>query len=593
MKTLNLSNTIGLKILDLKNQTTPAVKFKNEQWITSSGTEYYSTIESIAFSLSALGVKKLTPVAIMAQTQFKWAATDLACLGLGSLVVSVYPNNTPTDVEFILQHSESSILFIENEAVLNSLSEVIHRCKDLQWIVLFSGSSQSKNTLSWDSFLEKGQKLKIENPEIFKTSCSSLTLNDPATIIYTSGTTGAPKGVLLSHEQITSEVEEAFSLFGVKSTDVSLSFLPYSHILGRVDHWAGIYFKYLVCFAESIEKIKQNLAEIQPTFFISVPRIFEKIYSAISAQLESDQLQKYIFNWAQNVGQKNIDHRLSSQNLSFPLYAQSFLAEKLVFQRVKKFFGGKLRFAISGGAPLSPSIGNFFLKNGILILEGYGLTETTAAITVNPPFNYQMGTAGLPIGDVQIKIADDGEILIKSKKVMLEYYKNPQQTSEVLKNSWFATGDIGHILPSGHLQITDRKKDLIKTGGGKYVAPQKLENIFKTYPLISYSIIHGDQRKYITALFTLDKENLIKFGQNQNLDFNSWQDLIDKRQIFDEVRRIVADVNSQLASYESIKKFKILAIEFSVEGGELTPSLKVKRRALEKKYMNWLNELYS
>lgn len=596
--------TIGESLLQLQNHTSLAVKHKEaDSWKALTGTEYFSFIESIAYSLQNLNTQKSTAIAIMAQTQLKWAAVDLATLGLGGIVVSVYPNNTLPDVEFILNHSETSILFIENESSLLPLVDLLTNLKKLKFIILFSGESSiqkesgsnsisSPEVMTWNSFLEKGIFLKKEKPFLFTQACASLSLSEAATLIYTSGTTGTPKGVLLTHEQIASEVEDAFSLFGVQSSDVSLSFLPYAHVLGRIDHWAGIYFKYLVCFAESIEKIKVNLSEIQPTFMISVPRIFEKIYSSISAQLESDPLQKRIFDWAQKVGQKSIDHRAAGQSLTLSHYLQNQIAEKLVFDRVKGFFGGKLRFAVSGGAPLSASIAQFFLRNEILILEGYGLTETTAAITVNPPFNNRIGTVGIPIGDVQIKIAEDGEILVKSKKVMREYFKDPAQTADVLHDFWFSTGDIGHLLPTGQLQITDRKKDLIKTGGGKYVAPQKLEGLIKAFPLISYCIIHGDQRKYITALFTLDKENLIGFAKNHQIEFQSWLTLIEQPQVYEEVRKIVAQVNSQLASFESIKKFKILPVEFSVENGDLTPSLKVKRKALEKKYFETLNELY-
>lgn len=586
--------TLCKKLIQLQTSNQPIVKYKeNSTWTSLSGTEYFQQIESIAYALKSMSLNKGEPVAIMAQTQFKWAAIDLALLGLGALVVTIYPNNTKEDTEFILNHSKASVLFLENEAAFNSMKDIFSQLKTLKKVILLSGSIKNSNScMDWNSFLELGIPLKKKDAHLFRDSCLSIELSDPATIIYTSGTTGTPKGVLLTHLQISSEVAEAFSLFGVTNNDVSLSFLPYAHILGRIDHWGSIYHNYLICFAESIERIKNNFLEIQPTFFISVPRIFEKIYGTLSAQLESDRLQKSIFEWAQKIGEKIFHHRQTGQSLTLRTFTESLIADKLVFSRVRGFFGGRLRFAISGGAPLSPKIATFFHNNGIKILEGYGLTETTAAITVNPPYNFKIGTVGLPIGDVKIKIAQDGEILVHSQKNMKEYYLDSKATKDAMNEGWFATGDIGHLLPSGHLQITDRKKDLIKTGGGKYVAPQKLENLLKSFPLLSHIVIHGDQRKYIIALVTLDKENLKILAERHQVTYSSVNELYENQKVYDEVKKIISEANSELASYESIKKFKIIPGEFSIENGELTPSLKVKRKVLEKKFQSQIEELY-
>jgi long-chain acyl-CoA synthetase len=347
-----------------------------------------------------------------------------------------------------------------------------------------------------------------------------------------------------------------------------------------------------LAFAESIEKIRNNLVEIQPTFMISVPRIFEKIYSAVWAQIQTQPLRLKLFEWALSVGKKVGEYKMSGQVLPLDLFLKYELAQKLVLHKITDAFGGRLRFAISGGAAISKDIALFFHSAGVLILEGYGLTESTAAITVNTPFNYRFGSVGRPIGEAKIKIAEDGEILILSNKIMKEYYKNPEANLEAFTDGWYHTGDIGEVLPSGDIKITDRKKDLIKTAGGKYVAPQRVEGLLMLNPYISHALIHGDQKKYIIALLTLDRPSVQKLAKEKNISFSSWEDLIKTAFVSEIGRKAVADANADLASFESIKKFLILPDEFTVETGELTPSLKVKRKALDNKFKPQIESLY-
>ena len=337
--------------------------------------------------------------------------------------------------------------------------------------------------------------------------------------------------------------------------------------------------------------MRGNLTEVRPTFLMSVPRIFEKIYAAVTAQIQTQPLKMKIFNWALEVGTKVGDYKMSGQVLPLDLLVKYELAKKLVLDKIPTAFGGRLRFAISGGAPIPREIALFFHAAGVLILEGYGLTETTAAITVNTPFNYKFGSVGRPIGEVKLKIAEDGEILVKSDKVMKEYYNNPEATKEAFTDGWFHTGDIGEILPGGDLKITDRKKDLIKTAGGKYVAPQRLEGLLKMSPVISQVLIHGDQKKYIVALVTVDRPFVEKIAKEKGISAK-WPELATTPQIQEMVRQAVAEANSTLASYESIKKYHILPIEFSVEGGEMTPSMKVKRKVLDQRYAKEIEALY-
>lgn len=590
-----MTNTLGKSILEMRLRDTQkeAVKFKvDKKWASKNWQDYYKDIETAGSALLSLGIKPGDTVAIMANTRYEWSVMDYAILGIKAVTVPIYQNNTAEDVEFILNNSETRILVTESNGPLKTFHSIKDKCPTVEKVIVMDEIATSPECISWRGMQAMGEMYLEKHPLEYKTLCESLQPSDVATILYTSGTTGRPKGVVLTHLQAFSEVSEAFPLMGVTDKDVSLTFLPYAHILGRVEHWGHIYIGHTLAFAESIEKIRNNLTEIRPTFMVSVPRIFEKIYSAIWAQIQTQPMKSKMFEWALSIGKKVGDYKMSGEVLPLDLFLKYELAHKLVLSKITEAFGGRLRFAISGGAAISKEIALFFHSAGVLILEGYGLTETTAAITVNTPFNYRFGSVGRPIGETKIKIAEDGEILIKSDKVMKEYYKNPEANTEAFTDSWYHTGDIGEIMPSGDLKITDRKKDLIKTAGGKYVAPQRIEGLLKHNPYINHVLIHGDQKKYIIALLTLDQYSVKKLAKEKNISFSSWEDLIKTSFVYDLARKAVADANSELASFESIKKFLILPNEFTVEAGELTPSLKVKRKALDKKFKDQIESLY-
>ena len=575
-----------------------AVQFKSEgEWQSYSWSKYYSEIERTALGLKEIGLKSGDKVGIFSNTRLEWAQADYAALGIGAVVVPIYQTATAEDLEIILNDSQCKVLLVENRSALRVFKTVQSRCPSIEKVVLIQGDSEDASDflILWSQLLQKGSERLSRSTEEFSESCAQAQVQDTATIIYTSGTTGRPKGVVLTHVQCVSEIIDSFHYLGVTANDNSLTFLPYGHILGRVEHWGQSYIGFTMAFAESIEKLRQNLQEIKPTILMAVPRIFEKIYTMIWSQAESNFVALRAFRWGVAIGLKAGDRRMNHESLPLSLLIPYEMAQKTIFSKVREAFGGRVRFAVSGGAPLSKDIALFFHAAGLLILEGYGLTETTAAITVNAPFDYKFGTVGKPFGDTQIKIAQDGEILIKSQKVMKEYYNDPQATNSALEGGWFHTGDIGEILSSGHLMITDRKKDLIKTAGGKYVAPQKLEGLLKKYPLISNVLIHGDQKKFIVALFTLDPGQLKLWARDhkdKTLSEKSYAELTQDSKVLEAVRLLVADVNKQLASFETIKRFSILPQEFTVENGELTPSLKVKRKFLDQKYKSQIEHLY-
>ncbi|MBX3021731.1 MAG: long-chain fatty acid--CoA ligase [Bdellovibrionales bacterium] len=555
-----------------------AVRFKrHKDWLPLTWSDYYKSIEAAGGGLAALDVTRGDRVAIVSNTRLEWAVLDFAILGLGAVNIPVYQSHRPDEIEYILQNSEPRVLIVEDGSQLRKWESIAKRCKSVEHVVILQPTSDMpKSVMSWDELLNKGVEFIAKRPEYFKKEILRTTLEETATIVYTSGTTGEPKGALLTHAQVLSEVEDVARAFPISPMDESLSFLPYAHVLGRIELWLHTYIGFTMNMAESIDRLKSNLAQTRPTVLMGVPRIFEKIYAGMLAQIEGHPLRKQVFSWLSN-----------NQG-----WWQNMIADRLLFAKLRDGLGGRLRFVVSGGAPLEPQLAQFFQRAGLLLLEGYGLTETTAAICANTPMFYKFGTVGRPLPEVKIKIAEDGEILVKSTKVMREYYKDSDATASVFKDGYFCTGDVGELTEDGYLRITDRKKDLIKTAGGKYVAPQKLEGLLKMSPLISHALIHGDRRKYVVALITLDEAYLKTMARENGWSFRDYRALTQLPEVQEQVRKAVASVNSQLASYETIKNFATLPEDFTLERGELTPSMKVKRRVLDQKYGETIEDLY-
>lgn len=577
--------TIGHWITELpKRKQGIAIRYKsNNKWLELSWLDYYNSILSTAKLLSELLItknyKKHTHIGIMSNTRWEWAAIDLAILGLGLVTVPIYPNISDEDIVFIVNHSEIEILFVENLKLKKQIDN------------LKKNFIRKIDVLVIDSLKLKRKFLKKDEHAFIK-SCKKVKPTDVATIVYTSGTTGAPKGAVLKHEAIVSEVVESFSLFQVTNQDSTLCFLPFSHVLGRIEHWGSCYVGYTIAYAESIESLRRDLKEVKPQFIMAVPRVFEKVYASIQAKLETQFIFGQVFQQAISVSEKVKFYRETKQMIPWLLLVQFETLSKLVFTPIQAALGGNLKFAISGGAPLNPQIAKFFASCGINILEGYGLTETCAAITVNTLNDNIPGTVGRPIGDVHIKIAEDGEILVKSKKCFSEYYKDPESTKQAFEDGYFKTGDIGKINSCGHLIITDRKKELIKTSGGKYIIPRKLEDLLKLDPLISQVLIIGDRQKFVTVLLSLDKPLLDNWAKSTNLQFESMKDLVHNPNLRLRLQKTIQQVNSHLPSFETIKKFEIVSEPWTVENNLLTPSMKVKRKPIEEKYKELIEEMY-
>ncbi len=552
--------------------------------------------ENLALGLASFGVKRGDKVAIISENRPEWYYSDFAILGLGAIDVPIYPNSTSDSIEYILNNSESVGVIVSTTFQLNKVLKIKSKCKNLSFIINISNDDPAGETgvYTFNKTIEKGKFFKRENPSHFSNSVELANENDLCTIIYTSGTTGEPKGVMLTHKNILSNVKSACEIINVTDQDTFLSFLPLSHIFERM---AGYYLAFscgsTVAFAEGIEKVAQNMGEIKPTVMTGVPRLFERMYSKIKKNLEKQPEKKQkIFEWGVAVGQEFRELKRNGKSVPFSLNIKHKLAEKLVFAKLKHVTGGNLRFFISGGAALARELGIFFEAVGILVLEGYGLTESSPVITVNRENDYKFGSVGKPIPGVEVKIAKDGEILAYGPNIMQGYYKKKKETQEMIIDGWLHTGDIGVFDAEGFLIITDRKKSLFKTSGGKYVAPTPIENLFLGSKYIDQFIIIGDKRMFISALVVPDFEALREYADAHRIPYKTNEDLIKLKQIEEMMEKDFSQFQKQLASYEKIRKFTLLNTPFTIESGEMTPSLKLKRKVIEERYKDLIEDMY-
>ena len=565
---------------------------EGERWVSLSWTQTKNKAHQLAAGLLSLGLEREERVAIACSTRIEWILADLAVMCAGGATTTVYPTTTGDDVAFILADSESKIVFAEDDAQVAKVIDHLDSLPSLVTVVQIEGKVTHEKVIGWADLEQLGTDYLAANSTAVDDVIAGIEPEHLATIVYTSGTTGRPKGVRLVQDSWTYEsvAVEAYDI--INPDDVHYLWLPLSHVFGKVLITIQLRIGFTTAVDGRIDKIVENLGEVHPTFMAGAPRIFEKVRARVMTTA-SHGLKAKIFAWAFKVGRQVAPLRLAGKEPSGPLKVQYALADKLVFSKIKARMGGRIRFFVSGSAALNREVQEWFYAAGLLVLEGYGLTETSAATCVNNPRSTRFGTVGPPLPGSEVKIAEDGEILIKGPGVMRGYHNQPEASAEALQDGWFATGDIGELDDHGYLRITDRKKDLIKTSGGKYVAPQKVEGVLKAVcPYISQVVVHGDGRKYVTALITLDPEAIEGWGSGQNLSSTSAAELAESSEVRDLMQGYIDQANAKLERWETIKRFDILTTEFTVDEGEVTPSLKIRRRAVERKYADRLDALY-
>jgi len=594
MKYKNLAEMFWDRVNTSKGNVGHLIKIEGK-WRERKWQEIGEITRNISKGLLALGIKRGDKVCIMSQTRAEWVYSDFGILSIGAVSVPIYPSNTPEQAMYIINDSEAKVVIVEDLIQLEKMKKIRKDIPKVKKIIVIEGfKGEDEFVMSLEDLLALGKK--YDDKGYIERTIKDIKPEEIATIVYTSGTTGPPKGVVQTHKNHLAMAEGIVSLAIIgKEKELDLTFLPLSHSFGRGGEFTEIYLGNVVAFAESIQKLPENLVEVRPTVIYSVPRIYEKVYAAILSKAKESPLKEKMFNWALKVGRERSQCIQKKKPVPLTLRFKFAIAKRLVFNKVMERLGGRLKYAISGGAPLAKEIAEFFHSCGLLILEGYGLTETCPALTINRPDNFKFGSVGLPIPGCQIKIAEDGEILGKGDNVAyLGYFKKPEQTKEVFtEDGWFKTGDIGYIDEDGFLFITDRKKDLIVTAGGKNVAPQNIENMVKADPFISQIVVLGDRKPYLVALITVNKEEAEKLAREKGIAYSSYEELVSHREIYQRVKKWIEEVNSKLASFETIKKFAILPQDFTIESGELTPTLKVKRKVVYQKYADIIEKLYA
>lgn len=567
---------------------------KYGQWMEASWKQVGEEVRGIALGLVDLGHQPGDAVGLLSQSRAEWVRCDLGILSVGGVTIPVYPSLLPEQTQYVVDDSEARFLIVEDKSQLQKAIKIKPQLPNLKALIVIdpSGCKLSDTIVSLEQLVARGKQR--EKSEL-DTRLAAIRRDQIATIVYTSGTTGNPKGVVQTHGNHLSATEAAASVGLGSEDDVDLLFLPLAHSFARLEEYTQLRVGTTTAFAEKIETVVENLAEVRPTIVFSVPRIYEKIYTKVLAGAQQGPpLKQKIFAWSVGVGGQVSKLKQARKPVPPMLALQYKVAHKLVFSKLHEKLGGRLKYFISGGAPLGREIAEFFHAAGLLILEGYGLTETCPVLTVNRPEHYKFGSVGPALPGVELKIAPDGEILGRGPNIALGYFKREQDTKDAfLPDGWFATGDIGEIDGDGFLRITDRKKDLIVTSAGKNIAPQNIENLLKNDPLVSQAMAFGDKRKYITALVTLDPEQAPGWAKANGLADASPEALAQHPKVLAKIQGVVDDVNKKLASFEQIKYFRIVPQDFSIESGDLTPTLKVKRKVVTAKYQELLDSMYT
>jgi long-chain acyl-CoA synthetase len=569
---------------------TPAVRCKDgDRWVDRSFSEVQEIVRPLALGLAELGVVKGDRVSILGNTRPEWTYFDFAALSIGATVVPIYQTNSPEECRYVLENSDAKVVVVEDDEQLEKIRQVRDQLPQLEQIVRMTGSSEDAISME-----DLGAKGAGGDQARWESLYSAVTPADICTFIYTSGTTGPPKGCIISHGNYRAMLDMVNETSVIEGEDVTYLYLPLAHSfalliqLGSFDLGATIAY-----WERDPLKIMPNLAELKPTYFPSVPRIFEKIYTAANSGMEKEGgLKKAIFHWAIGVGAKMREVERGGRKPGFLLARQYKFADEKVLSKIRNLFGGKLRLAVSGAAPINPEILRFFDAAGVLVLEGWGMTETSTAATISSPDDFKVGTIGKPFPGCEVRIAEDGEILVKGPNVFQGYHKNEEATRETIVDGWLHTGDIGEIDSDGFIKITGRKKDIIITAGGKNITPANLEADIKQHPLVSQCVVVGDRQPYLVALVTLDPEEAAAYAKENGLD-ESPEQLAANADVKASIEAHVEEINKNYARVEQVKKIAILKQDLSQESGELTPTLKVKRAVVTSKHEAEVEALYA
>ncbi|MCK4813308.1 MAG: long-chain fatty acid--CoA ligase [Candidatus Marinimicrobia bacterium] len=571
---------------------------RDGEWKSFTYQDAYDTFSRIGFGLYTLGVKAKDKVGILSENRPEWSMTDWACAYFGFVSVPIYQTSVPSQIEYIINHSECKVVIASSKEQVKKIISIKSKLTSLKYVVVLNNDKYDDNwIISYDELLKKGDIEKEKSKLSMEEIAEKIKPDDLWSIVYTSGTSGVPKGVMTSHFNIAANVQQTQSYIGFEKDKRWLSFLPLSHSFERVTSLFSLWIGAEIYFAESITKVAENMREVKPQYMTTVPRLLDKIYSIVLERVTTGSpVKQKIFHWAQQVGQETVQKYLMFNKQPKGLLATKYsLAKKLVFNKIADIFGGEFIRCVSGGAPLSGEVGEFFTAASICIIEGYGLTEMSPVTHANDSNHIKFGTVGKALPDIQTKILEDGEILLNGPNRMEKYYNNPEETAEAIdKDGWFHTGDIGYIDEDGYLKITDRKKNLIVTAGGKNIAPAAVERAITSSKYVEQAVVIGDRRKFLVVILVPFLENIEKWGKRQDppLEFNTYEDIVRSKAVEKLLKDELAANQQELARYEQIKYFFIAPQPFTIETGELTASMKVKRNEIIERYSVEIEELY-
>ena len=565
----------------------------NGRWVPTSSAEFLRRVAGLSNSLELLGVKPGDRVGLFSPNRPEWHIADFAILGLGAADVPIYFNESPERIAYILNHSGAEVVIVAGELQSRRLLECRDRLTSVKQIICSAGPPElGEDILRFETLVAETGDAAIAE---YRLRVARVTPDQVATIIYTSGTTGEPKGVMLTHNNLSSNEETSVRPYRMNPADQAVSFLPLSHVYERVTSYAYLFHGVPVAYVERMEDLPQALLEVRPTLAAAVPRVFEKLYANIMQKgREATGAKRRVFNWATRVARESVRWKAYGEDGPAALHVRWSIADRIVYGKIREGIGGRFRAFISGGGPLSPALLEFFWSVGVPVYQGYGLTEASPVVSANYPGANKVGTVGQPIENVSVRIAEDGEILVHGPCVMKGYFQRPEETSSVISpDGWLATGDIGRLDEQGYLYVTDRKKDLFKTAAGKFVAPQPIENLLKVSPLILNAVLVGDRYKFITALIVPNFANVAAAAREQGKTFATPEQMAADSWVHELIGREVAQVNAKLAQYETIKRFALLDHDFTFDGGQLTYTLKLKRRVIDERYAKIIEGLYA